>query len=278
MKKTSRSAKIEKESANRSAKDAGAAALTALTPRLLKLKKGEFDQPRADVAAAATVALGVAQKLRNKAVRQRFLSLPQEAFSHEHLQDLEPAARAVLAAQARSASAEAARTEAKVPLDLAQRAAAQRERMLKLCDYYFSDDDKLGKEVRDIRQGAGYLDLASDLHRLGKIYEEEKAVVQKDTRYYVAGDGALAERLAVEIEESLGQRSRGRGKGSQLPDKDLLWRAFSFLVAVYDEVAAAGRFLFRHEGGEELFPSLFAASRSPRRRRPRPPAPKPGSP
>jgi hypothetical protein len=273
MARTSLSGKTENKRGSRSLKDAGAAALAALTPRLLKLPRARVLQPRLDVAAAATVALGVAQKLRNKAVRQRFLSLPAEAFSPQHLDDLELAARAVLAAHSRTASAEAARAGAKIPLDLAQHAAAQRDRMLKLCDYYFSDDEKLGKELRDIRKGTGYLDLASDLHRLAEIYQAQKAVVKKDARYYVAGDEATAERLAAEIEDALGESPKERGKGSRQPDKDLLWRAWALLDEVYDEIAAAGRFLWRHEGGEEMFPSLVTASRRTPHKRKSPPAP-----
>jgi hypothetical protein len=39
-------------------------------------------------------------------------------------------------------------------------------------------------------------------------------------------------------------------------------RAWTLLADTYDEVSAAGRFVFRHEGGESMFPSLVTISRA----------------
>jgi hypothetical protein len=49
---------------------------------------------------------------------------------------------------------------------------------------------------------------------------------------------------------------------------DYLGRAWSLLVITYGEVSATGRWLFRHEDGESRFPSLYAAGRQRRSRRP----------
>ena len=51
-------------------------------------------------------------------------------------------------------------------------------------------------------------------------------------------------------------------------DAPLLLRAWSLLITTYQEVSAAGRWLFRHENGEARFPSLYTIGRQRRSRRP----------
>src|SRR5262249_22824036 len=102
--------------------DGGRAAFDALLPRLSKLPQSVVQAPNTDVQAAATFALGISQKIKVKAMRERFLSLPSAEFDHAHLDTLEPAAKAALFAQLKWSSAEATATQKKIPLDLAQRA------------------------------------------------------------------------------------------------------------------------------------------------------------
>lgn len=268
-----------KVATKKTAGDAGSEAVRELATRLARLPKTAIQAPATDVRAAATFALGVAQKLAGKALRERFRSLPASEFDAQNLELLEAAAQAALSAQLQHESAEASSTLAKVPLELAQRAATQRERMLRLCDYYFEDDEQLGAEVRDIRRGAGYLDLASDLRRLAQIYKKQHAIVSQDRRLYVAQDGPQAAAIAEEILSELG---RGAGKGRRISGatalREQLWRSFALLLQIYDEVAAAGRFLLRHENGAAQFPSLITAGRLPRKRPSRKPAPLPQPP
>lgn len=58
--------------------------------------------------------------------------------------------------------------------------------------------------------------------------------------------------------------------------RDTAWRTFAVLAATYAEVARAGHFLLR-EAGPTAFPPLYAVSRSPPKRREKPP-PAPPSP
>lgn len=258
---------------------AAGAVLRTLETRLAKLPKSAVQAPSTDVRAAATFALGIAQKLKNKALRDRFRSLPASEFDAQNLELLEPAAQATLSAQLQHESAEASSTMAKIPLELAQRAAAQRERMLRLCDYYFEDDEKLGAEIRDIRRGAGYLDLASDLRRLSQIYKLQHNIVSQDRRLYVSQDGPQAAAMADQILAELG---RGAGKGRRATGstatRELLWRSFALLLQIYEEVSAAGRFLLRHEVNGVQFPSLISAGRLPRKSPSRKPATPPQPP
>jgi hypothetical protein len=60
--------------------------------------------------------------------------------------------------------------------------------------------------------------------------------------------------------------------------REVLSRAWTLLLKVYDEVAAAGRWLERHENAATLHPSLYAMGRKGRPRKARPTAPTPPAP
>lgn len=257
----------------------GAALLTAIAPRLAALPKDRVVMPRTDVGKAATFALGVAQKVGQKALRTRFESLPKSEFDAGRLDDLATFSRAAIYAAQNVKTHVAVATSAKVPLSLAESAAALRERMLRLCDYYFADDDTLSAEVRDIRRGSGYLDLAADLDRLATLYRSQHATISADRNLYQAGDLATASRIADELRGALGESGPASTPKTAVA-RDTLWRCFALLHEAYNEVAAAGRFLLRHHDGDRLFPSLSAAGREPYRRskKPAPPAAPPASP
>jgi hypothetical protein len=113
--------------------------------------------------------------------------------------------------------------------------------------------------------GSSYLRLAASLLWLAELYERHAGRLAGDAVRYRAEDCELAGRLAHAIHHQLGEPER---------PAVTTWtghraRAWALLVTTYDEVRAAGRWLFRHENGEELFASLYTAGRGPRRRRTR---------
>jgi hypothetical protein len=154
-------------------------------------------------------------------------------------------------------SARAISSEAKIPVDLADEAIGMKARMLKLAEYAFEGDAVISLEVADIRLGTGYKDLANDLVRLAKIYIAHQAILSKDAFTYRATDADDARKLAQRILTELGNtRSIEETKWI-----DLSARAWTLLRNGYDEVQAAGTFLYRHEEPEKKFPSLYVASR-----------------
>jgi hypothetical protein len=160
------------------------------------------------------------------------------------------------------ATANATASEVKVSARLVQRATQRRTRMLKCASYYFDDHPTLGPELVDIVAGTGYRDLASDLTRLGKIYEDQKEVLSKDTRHYVAADAKGATKDAHAILEEL---SAGR-TGDERRWSEVVARAWTLLSESYGEVAAAVGWLERDGDGAADFPPLVTVGRRSRRR------------
>jgi hypothetical protein len=112
-------------------------------------------------------------------------------------------------------------------------------------------------ELADIRGGHGYADLSADLLRLAEVYEAHEPRLSGDASHYRPGDRRRARELAQCILEHLGE-------GTVTEERrwaDYVQRAWTFAVNTYEEVSATGRWLFRHEDGEEKFPSLFATLR-----------------
>lgn len=168
--------------------------------------------------------------------------------------------------QAQLASEEAATSGARLPVELVTAASALRGRMLDVCAYHFRDDAALRAQVDDIRGGQGYLDLAEDLSRLAGLYRDQAATLKQDLRFYRADDAKDALDLAGHITREL------RRQGPQAA-REVAWRSFAVLAALYAEVARGAHFLLR-EAGQATFPPLYSVARAaPKRREKTPPAP-----
>lgn len=253
----------------------GQAALAALRPRLDRLPASRLQPPRFDIEKAATFALAIAQKVNGTALRARFDSLPSAEFDPRHLDDLSTIARATLHAAQAVQRSDARATEARVPWALAKEASALRERLLRLCEYYFADHETLSAELRDIRRGQGYLDLASDLDRLAALLHTQRDTLSRDPHLYRKTDAADASRLAAELRAALGESGPSSPK-KDAAARDTLRRCLCLLQDTYSEVAAAAHFLLRHDPARAQFPSLGQAAHhtTPKKRKsPPPPAP-----
>lgn len=245
----------------------GGMAFGQLAARLNALPAAQVTQPRGDVRMAASFVLSdTVPRLADRALLARFAALPKAEFDHSALDDLRAAAEAVLWIQAQLAKEEAGASGARLPVELVAEASALRGRMLEVCAYHFRDDAALRAQVDDIRSGQGYLDLAEDLNRLASLYRAEAETLKQDLRFYRADDAKAALDLSGRITREL------RSQGPQAA-RDVAWRTFAVLAALYAEVARGARFLLR-EAGEAAFPPLYSVCRAaPKRRDKTPPAP-----
>lgn len=259
----------KKPAATAPAVDSGEAAFLRLKPKLDRIAAERVAQPRAEVRAAASFVLSDSvARLKDRKLRDRFLSLPAAEFQHSALDDLSAAAEAALYTQAELAQAEAGTPGAMLPVELVSEATKLRADMLTVCEYHFRGNTKLSAQVEDIRSGQGYLDLAEDLKRLAGLYRAEKATLKQDLRFYRAADEAHALHLAKRITSEL------RIQGPQAA-REMAWRAWALLVELYGEIERGAHFLLREEAAT-AFPPLHSVGRTaPRPQKKTPPAPTP---
>lgn len=249
----------------------GEAALHALDKRLAALPPESLAPPRADVRQAASFVVSkVVPRLRDRGFLARLHSLPEREFDHSVIDDLAPAAHAALWAQTALDSAEAQLPGARLPVALIDDATSLRARMLRLATYHLEELPSEKAELDDIRTGTGYLDLANDLRRLAVLYRRHQAVLQTDRRYYQPGDEKAAHDLSTRIESELAGRTAAAAR-------DTAYRTWALLLDLYEEFAAAARFLGRKDGSAPDFPTLYTVGRSSSHpsRKPAEPAPSP---
>lgn len=244
--------------------EAARSAYAAMRGRAEAVAAGERVAVTVDLQDVVILALGVARFVALLEVRARFALLPRELFDPAQLDELLTLALATHHGHVELQTLRAGGSAAKLPADLVAGAGEVRARMLELCEYVFRRDLRLGLEVASIRSGSGYKDLALDLVRLANIYDEQAATVARDPINYSATDASDARRLSQAILHELGA-SQGADERAQLATVTGLW---TLLLRCYDEVQAAGSFLYRNQDPERKFPSLF--TRRSRRARPAP--------
>jgi hypothetical protein len=233
---------------------ASSAALQKLEPRLRALPHDRLTPPRGDAKIAALAALGVADRLASPEARAKFARLPKEEFDPAHLEDLRTAAWAVWNAREALDAAVAKTAEQPLPPALIERALPLKERMIRVLSYYFAEDADLKKPLQQMQRRKGNAELPADLSRLGKLYRERKSTIEADTKHYRAGDADEADAIAAEAAQLAASR---RGE-AETKATDLLARTFTLLLSIYDEVRAAGLYLYRRENAAELFPNVAA--------------------
>jgi hypothetical protein len=224
----------------------------------------ELRRANTDVDKAVVVAASVGRMVKQPEMLTEFAALPGHRFDVVHALRLESAALATWHAVLQARNAAAVTSGVKIPDDVMAAAAALKLTMLKVLDYYFGHLPDMFKVLGSIREGTGYVDLASDLGRLSDLYQAHATTLVVDTVRYKATDREAAGRLAQAIHQVLGD---GRHSDARYWS-DTVGQAWSLLVSTYDEVSATGRWLFRHEDGEARFPSLYAVGRQRRSRRP----------
>lgn len=214
--------------------------------------------PRLDLGAVAVVALGVAARIAQPAMRNRFRGIEREV-SPALIDRLEPAAWALWYAQMQRDTHEATTSEAMLPAELVQSSTALRGTMISVAKYVLADDATVAREIAAIVSGGGYLDLAGDLGRLATLFDDHAATLALDRIRYRSDQPAQARALASRIVKALGQTTTR-------PWHTAVDRSYAVLDATYEPIRELGRAMYRRESPEALFPSLFSvrAAATPR--------------
>ncbi len=206
---------------------------------------------------------GVVTLLGDDAVRARFLKLPKDEFDPKHLDDLPVFYLAFVHARGEVDAAQSAQVDVTLPETLAQRANDLRTRMIKVVVHHLEDDPELSAEVKILGRKKTHPDVVDDLQRLVKLYESRREVVERDPKYYRATDVADARAAAEEVQKILAE---ARGDAEKVWNDHML-RAWTLLYGAYEEVQAAGLYLYRKDAPDERFPTLQTTRRT---RGPRP--------
>ncbi len=218
--------------------------------------------PPQELRAALDVARALAATLAAPEVTDRFARIPRDLFDPAHLASFADAIAGFEHARAELDAAVNARGEVTLPEALATDAHALRGRMLKVVIHYFEDDDALAGEVKSLGRKKGHAALAADLRKLGEIYDAQRAVVERDPKYWREGDAAEARTAATAVETLLeaarGEAEKTWGEAAQ--------RAWTLVATLHDELRLTAWWLFRYEDGAERFPALPTP---PRKRGPR---------
>jgi hypothetical protein len=236
-------------------------AMEQVREKLMEIPEEKQIPIRVDVIAAAVVVLDVAHTIVGQ-VRERFLMLPKALFDPALLELLEPAARAAMYARREQQRDEVDLSNARVPLALVEEGAELKQRMFRVAEYHLADHPTAGKMLEVVRPGSGHQDTANDLMSLAQLYRDHRDVMAGDVAHFHLEDADEAEKIGDAIFRELGMTRDGKPR----PKSDLAVRAWTHMFLAYEEVAAAGRWLFRKENGEAMFPPLMSAVRAPRSR------------
>lgn len=237
---------------------AGKKALAAIAPAIAALSPDDLAPVKLDVETATYAALGVAGFVTEPRARARFASLPKKEFDVAHVDGLAPACFATLYAIAEARAAGALQSDVKVAPEIVAEADEIEKRMQTLCEYQLGDDPEIAPELDRLRPGSGHRDLANDLLGYARIYELRRDVVKRDGKHYRPGDAARARELAGAILQALSAAMTPKAREAY----DRYARAWTLLFGHYDEVRAAGLWLYRKDPQREArFPSLFAVGR-----------------
>jgi hypothetical protein len=239
--------------------EVGRRAFESLTAARQELGREVKPMPRLDMKAVAVLAIGVAKTIATPEVRKRFATI-ESALPRRTVDALEPAAWALFYAAMQRATDEAMHSEAMLPAALVEEANALKYTMLLVVRYHLREEPKATKEIADIIAGTGYLDLASDLGRLAQLYSEFVDELRVDERFYDSGDAGRARRIAADIVRALGE-------SGERPSNDTLIRSYALLERIYEDVRAFGLAMYRKDGGDDMFPSLFRVRANPSARR-----------
>lgn len=250
-------------------------AFVALRPTLETLSPDSLLALKGSLQRAAICAIGVAEFVQKPHVKRRFVAL--SSLGELRLDAVDALGRVAAAAWYVRHRLDAARrtaSVAKLPATLDALSLEVRDRMRRCVEYWLGDDPEFSAEIVQLRAGTGFEDRANDLYGYARIYKKKLALLKDDKKNFRASDAVDAPKYAQQILRALGLVSDGSGDDWQ----DLSLRAWKLLDTEYAEVARGGRFLFRGEEGERLFPNLIGVSRdasAPSSKKPEDPDEKP---
>jgi hypothetical protein len=241
--------------------EAAEKAFAELQPALAAISSEALASMGLDRKKAAVFALKVARDAAAPGLHTRLAALPKHEFDHAQVGRLRTAALGLWAGSVAAESAQATTSAVKVPVAIFNDATAVKGRMLKVVQHLLDDDPKEGPEIDAIIPGSGYQDLADDLVRLAAMYKRQHAVVSTDPKYYLATDQRSARTLAQSIMKSIGEDPTVAATTAA----GLEARAFTYLLGIYDDVAATLRWLSRGDpDAAAKYPSIFTVARPAR--------------
>ena len=218
--------------------------------------------PRVDRMQAVSPVLKLDRLVKQPEIAAAFATLPQTSFDPLILKRLKPLALAVWHQANLINDQNTLESQAKLPAALAEEATKMRNRLLSLVNYYLSDDPAIAPRLAGIKSGNGYLDLASDLKRLGVLIAEFRSRLELDPRNYTATCSEDATQMADRIIVALNSNNPVKQQRTQLYNR--LWQLLCFY---YNEVCATGSWLFRNTSLADRFVSLTLAVRKTKPRK-----------
>ena len=235
----------------------------ALSPDML-------EHPSVTVREAAILGMTVARRVQSPAERAEFEKLiATKLLDANDYTKLPRYAGALLYVRAMLDRAPTA-SAALVPAELVAEGDTLRQRMVKVLGFYFGEGTRVGDALAKIRPGSGYTDLVGDLVTLATHYHEQRTRIERTPEFYFATDEADARRVAGEI---VGHLSATDDTPTWTDAQQRIWTLFR---RAYDEVAEAGRYLFRKDADvDERFPSLHSLNVAARQSAAKPTEPRP---
>lgn len=187
----------------------------------------------------------------------RIAKLDPDLFNRQSVPRLLVCSRAAAYAYGKHKDAKTLRRseEVRLPKTLVDKAQNKRGEMIVVLEYVVGADEEVAALLKDIKSGRGYEDLATDLERLGRLYEQHKEALHQDRLKYRKGDAAEARALDDEITGLLDANRRQQIKHWTEQSA----KVASLLRDTYSEVVDAARWVMRTSNDlDSRFPSLFA--------------------
>jgi hypothetical protein len=232
------------------------------------LDEDEVIALRIDAQRMAAIVLSLARRdlePMRRAVFERFAR--DGYYDASNLERMPALAECVWHVRRRQQRLSFSASGATVPEGEVRVAYETRARMMTVLDYWLGDRHDIATDLAQLREGAGYQDLANDLGTLAELYgrDDVRPFLEHDTKHYRAADADDATRFAKVLMLSLGIGKEAEAKRLT----KLAQRVSTLLVRSYEEHSRCGRFLFGlREDVTVTYPSLYAVGRNPRRRRP----------
>lgn len=234
--------------------DVGERAFAECHAALVAIDSTNVQTPRCDCGQVAAAALKLAAHIETPKVKQLFDLLPSALMGDATPDLLHRLAQALFFVDTRARSFVATQAAKRVDAALVAQGVAVRDRMLRVLAYHFHDHPLMMAELASIKGGSGYMDLASDLARVGTHYSSHRATLETDRVQYDARDENLSRGISHEIFLAL----------SASEDRsilDLRNRAYTMTARVYGRLKEAGDFIFANDAAElEHFPPLRKAA------------------
>ncbi len=212
------------------------------------------ERVNAPIDATAEAALRLAALLEEPAIAARFATLGA-GWEPNTAAILREGAARLHALNDLLKTEKATSNDAKVPAHLVQEALVLRARLRALLEYWLSDDPVEAPELEDIRGGAGYEDLASDLVRYAAMIRRHLELLAGDRKNYREEDPADADRVAADLRGALAEGESNSAVAAELR------LTFTGVRLLYGKAIAAAHFVFYGEPEASRFFGLTAEIR-----------------